>query len=141
MQPYDSTHAPPTSDVQAAVAGVLSDCLSHLQRFETSRLEKMLSIDAQAVFDSGGEFVAPPGIVYGAGTIAKMLTKFANGTGPVKFAFQMLNGLPAALGQSKGRPRWARRFVVRIEVRERLISEVQVIMATSKLTAVRFDPI
>ncbi len=141
MRAYDSTHTAPTADVQTQVATVLRDCLSHLQRFDPARLEKMLSIDAQAAFDSGGEFVAPPGTVFGARRIAKLLTKFAAGTGPISFAFRMLNGLPAALGQSKGRPRWARRFVLRVEIQGPLISEVQVIMATSKLTAIRFDPI
>jgi RNA polymerase sigma-70 factor, ECF subfamily len=141
MRAYDSTHAAPTADVQAHVAAVLRDFLTHLQQFDASRLEKMLSVDAQAVFDGAGEFVAPPGAVFGAGTIVKVLTKFVAGTGLITFAFRMLNGLPAALGQSKGRPRWARRFVLRIETRERLISEVQVILSTSKLTAVRFDPI
>ena len=140
MQLYDSIHAAPTADAQAHVAGVLRGCLTHLQNYDTARLEKMLAVDARAIFDSGGEFVAPPGIVFAAATIAKVLTKFASGTGPIHLSFRMLNGLPAALGQSKGRPRWARRFVVRVEVRERLISEVHVIMATSKLTAVRFDP-
>ncbi len=141
MQSYDSTHSPPTAGMQAHVASVLRDCLSHLQHRDAPRLEKMLALDAQAVFDSGGEFVAPQGSVFGAGTIAKLLTKFAYGTGPISFAFRMLNGLPAALGQSKGRPRWARRFVFRVEIREGLISEVQAIMATPKLTAVRFDPL
>ncbi len=141
MRPYDSAHTPPTAGIQSQVASVLRDCLSHLQSRDAPRLEKTLALDAQAVFDSGGEFVAPPGSVFGAGTIAKLLTKFADGTGPISFAFRMLNGLPAALGQSRGRARWARRFVLRIETREGLISEVQAIMATSKLTAVRFDPL
>jgi RNA polymerase sigma-70 factor (ECF subfamily) len=143
MQTYDSTQEPPTAAVQADFTDCLRDCLSHLQRLDASRLEKMMALDAQAIFDSGGEFVAPPGSISisGAGTIAKVLTKFADGTGPASFAFRMLNGLPAALGQTKGRPRWAKRFVVRIETREGLISEVQVILATAKLTAVRFDPL
>jgi RNA polymerase sigma-70 factor (ECF subfamily) len=141
MRVYDSTHAAPTAEVQANVAAVLRDCLTHLQQFDASRLEKMLSVDAQAVFDGAGEFVAPPRAVFGVGTIAKVLTKFVAGTGPITVAFRMLNGLPAALGQSEGRPRWARRFVLRVETQGPLISEVQVIMATSKLTAVRFDPV
>ena len=54
MRAYDSSHVAPTVDVQARVAGVLRDCLSHLQQFDAARLEKTLAPDAQAIFDSGG---------------------------------------------------------------------------------------
>jgi DNA-directed RNA polymerase specialized sigma24 family protein len=142
MQRYDSTHVAPTLDVQARVADRLRECISHLHRLDTARLEKMLALDAQATFDSGGEFVAPPGTVFGAGTIAKLLTKFVEGTGSVSFSQRMLNGMPAAAGQSRAaRPRWAQRFVLRVEAREDLVAEVQVMLASAKLTAVRFDPI
>lgn len=141
MQRYDAAYQAPTAKAQAQSAAVLRDCLAHLQNYDTLRLEKILMLDAQAIFDSGGEFVAPPRSVAGAGTVAKLLTKFADGAGPISFAFRMLNGLPAALGQSGGRPRWAKRFVIRIDTREGLASEIHVIMATAKLTAVRFDTI
>ena len=73
--------------------------------------------------------------------IAKLLTKFAEGTGAISLTYRMLNGMPAGVAQAPGRPRWARRFVVRVELREDLVSELQLTMATAKLTAVRFDPI
>jgi DNA-directed RNA polymerase specialized sigma24 family protein len=141
MDVYDSTHVPPTRDVQAHAAECTRDCLSHLQRLDSGRLEKTLAADAHALFDSGGEFVAPPGTVSGAGTVAKLLTKFADGTGPIRLTYRMVNGMPAALAQSPPRPRWANRFLIRLEIREDLVSEVQVIMATPKLTAIRFDPL
>lgn len=141
MKEYASSHVPPTAAVQSEVADRLRDCLSHIQRFNAAKLEAMLMPDAQAGFDSGGEFVAPPGVVFEAASIAKVLLKFAEGMGPTRFSFRMLNGLPAALGESQGRARWAKRFVFRVEVRHGLISEVQVIMATAKLAAIRFDPL
>jgi DNA-directed RNA polymerase specialized sigma24 family protein len=141
MQRYDAACQPPTANAQAEAAVVLRDCLAHLQNYDALRLEKMLALDVQAIFDSGGEFVAPSRGVSGAGAVAKLLTKFADGTGPISFAFRMLNGLPAAVGQSRDRPRWAKRFVLRIDSRDGLASEIHVIMATGKLTAVRFDPI
>ncbi|HEY3157886.1 MAG TPA: sigma factor-like helix-turn-helix DNA-binding protein [Vicinamibacterales bacterium] len=141
MEAYDVAHVPPTADVQAHAMERLRDCLWHLQRFDAGRLEKTLAVDAYALFDSGGEFVAPPGSVFGASTIAKLLTKFLKGTGPISLTYRMLNGMPAAAAQSPGRPRWARRMVIRVELREDLVSELQVIMATAKLAAVRFDPI
>jgi DNA-directed RNA polymerase specialized sigma24 family protein len=141
MEVYDSTQAPPTSDVQANVAELTRECLSHFQRLDSGRLEKTLAVDAKAFFDSGGEFVAPPGNVCGAGPIAKILTRFASGTGPISLTYRMLNGMPAALAHAPARPRWASRFVVRVEVRDGLVSEIQVIMATAKLTAIRFDPL
>ena len=141
MVSYDATHVAPSATAQTEVAKRLNDCLARLQQRSTAGLEKTLAIDAQAIFDSGGEFVAPPGSVFGAPTVAKLLTKFADGTGPIRFSSRMLNGLPAALAQTNDRPRWANRFVVRIEVHEGLVSELQVIMATSKLTAIRFNPL
>lgn len=137
MQRYDAEQSPPTTEAQADVAAMLHECLSHLQHYDSAGLEKILTADAQALFDSAGEFVAPTATVVGAAAVTKVLTKFADGSGPASFSFRMLNGLPAALGQSRSRPRWANRFVLRIELREGLISEVHVILATSKLVAVR----
>jgi len=140
MQTYDSTRQAPTADVQPHTADVLRDCLSCLQDHDAAALEKMLARDAQLCFDGAGEFIAPRAPVGGPARIARLLVKFADGIEPVRFAFRMLNGLPAALGSSPGRPRWARRFIFRIETRGDLIVDVQTVMASAKLTAVRFDP-
>jgi len=59
----------------------------------------------------------------------------------VNFSFRMLNGLPAALGHAKGRPRWANRFVIAIEVSGGLVARVYAVLATPKLAAIRFDPL
>lgn len=141
MQSYDSSHVPPTTQVQASVAATLREFLSHLQGYNLPALEKTLAADASAVFDGGGEFVAPAGSVCGSETVAKLLARFAERSGLINFSFRMLNGLPAALAYCKGRPRWASRFVVRIEVSEGLVANVHAILATSKLTAIRFDPL
>ncbi len=141
MQRYEASCLEPTLEVQAQVAAVLHDFLAHFQSWDAPRLEKILALDAQAVFDSAGEFVAPPGTIFGSSTVAKVLTKFASGMGAASFGFRLLNGLPAALGEAKGRPRWAKRLVLRVEARDGLVSEVHAIMASAKLTAVRFDPI
>jgi DNA-directed RNA polymerase specialized sigma24 family protein len=141
MQPYDDLHVPPTPDVQKRTADVLQQCLSHLQNRDGAGLEKVIAPDARALYDNAGEFVAPVAAVQGRNRIARILLKFADGMEPMRFDFRMLNGLPAAVGESAGRPRWARRFVFRIEVsRDGLVSEVHTITATVKLAAVRFDP-
>ena len=141
MQPYDQVHVPPTPEVQKRTASVLQQCLSHLQNRDGGGLEKVIAPDAQALYDNGGEFVAPVAPVGGRTRIARILVKFAEGMEPMRFDFRMLNGLPAAVGESAGRPRWARRFVFRIETRDDgLVSEVHTITATVKLAAVRFDP-
>ncbi len=141
MDEYAATHVPPTSEVQAHAAECTRECLSHFQRMDSGRLEKTLAPDAQAIFDSGGEFVAPSGSTVGAGAVAKLLTRFAAGTGPISLTYRMVNGMPAAIAQSPGRSRWARRFVVRVEIRDDLVSEVHLVLATAKLTAIRFDPL
>jgi RNA polymerase sigma-70 factor (ECF subfamily) len=141
MQSYDHTRVPPTRDIQKRAADALQRCLSHLQNRDGGGLEKMLASDAQALYDSGGEFVAPAAPVIGRNRIARLMLKFADGMEPMRFHFRMLNGLPAVVGESAGRPRWARRFVFRIESRgDDLVSEVHTITATVKLAAVRFDP-
>lgn len=141
MQSYDDTHVPPTRDSQKRTADVLQRCLSHLENRDGGGLEKVIAPDAQALYDSGGEFVAPVAAVRGRNRIARLLLKFAEGMEPMRFDFRMLNGLPAVVGQSAGRPRWARRFVFRIEARgDDLVSEFHTITATAKLAAVRFDP-
>jgi DNA-directed RNA polymerase specialized sigma24 family protein len=140
MQPYDAAHEAPTADVQAHTAEVLRHCLSHLQNHDAGRLEKMLAPDARLCFDGGGEFVAPHAPEAEPARIARILLKFAKGADPIHFGFRMLNGMPAALGTSPGRARWARLFVFRIETRDSLVTDVQAIMASAKLTAVRFDP-
>lgn len=141
MERYDAAHEAPTKAVQGQVAALLRDCVAHVQSLDASRLEKILALDARVFFDSGGEFVAPSGTAFGSATVARILTKFARATGRISFSFRMLNGLPAALGQADARPRWAKRFVLSVEAREGLVSEIHVIMATAKLAAVRFDPI
>jgi len=141
MQSYDKMRVPPTPDAQKRTASVLHQCLSHIQNRDVGGLEKVIAPDSQALFDNGGEFVAPVAPVGGKARIARILLKFADGMEPMRFAFRMLNGLPAAVGESAGRPLWARRFVFRIETRDDgLVSEVHTITATAKLAAVRFDP-
>ena len=139
MHAYDATHEAPTPDVQERTGEVLRDCWACLLRHHAGRLEKMLTPDAQLCFDGGGEFVAPLAPVCGSARMARILLKFAEGTEPMGFGFRMLNGLPAVLGMSPVRSRWARHFVFRVETRDGLVSEVQAVMASAKLTAVRFD--
>ena len=141
MQQYDAAQAPPTTDLQAGVAVVLREFLSHLQEYNLPALEKTLASDARALFDSGGEFVAPAGAVFGCETVARLLARFTERSGPVNFSFRMVNALPAAMGHAKGRPRWASRFVLAIEVSDGLVARVHAVLATAKLTAIRFDPL
>jgi DNA-directed RNA polymerase specialized sigma24 family protein len=141
MQAYDAAHLPPTTDIQAAVGAVLHEFLSHLQEYNLPVLEKTLASDVRALFDSGGEFVAPAGGVFGCETVARLLARFTERSGPVNFSFRMVNGLPAALGHAKGRPRWASRFVLAIDVSDGLVARVHAVLATPKLTAIRFDPV
>jgi RNA polymerase sigma-70 factor (ECF subfamily) len=141
MEQYDAAHPPPTADVQAGVAAVLQEFLSRLQEYNLPALEQTLASDARAFFDSGGEFVAPAGSMFGCETVARMLARFTERSGPVNFSFRMLNGLPAALAHAKGRPRWASRFVLAIEVSEGLVARVYAVLATPKLSAIRFDPL
>jgi DNA-directed RNA polymerase specialized sigma24 family protein len=140
MQPYDAGHEAPTAEVQAQTADVLRPFLLHLENHDAGRLEKMLAPGAQLCFDGAGEFVAPHAPLRGSARIARVLLKFADGTNPLRLAFRMLNGMPAALGVSPGHPRWPRHFVFRIETRDGLVTDVETIMASAKLTAVRFEP-
>src|SRR5262249_17236368 len=104
-------------------------------------LEATSASDARAPCASGAEFVAPGGGVFGCETVARLLARFTERSGPVNFSFRMVNGLPAALGHAKGRPRWASRFVLAIDVSDGLLARVHAVLATPKLTGIRFGPV
>ena len=142
MDGYEAVRARPTRDAQSRMAALLHDLLTRLQRYDTAGVESMLAPSARALSDGGGEFVAPAAPVIGRDKIVRLLMKLADRRGPpTRDSFRMLNGLPALVAEVAAPAGWAQRFVFRIDVdADGRVSDLHTILATRKLTAVRFEP-
>ncbi len=142
MAEYNRRQVRPTRETQTRVASLLREFLHHLQYLNRSGIEAMLAPDARALSDSGGEFVAPIVPVVKRDKIVRQLMKLAEKSGPpTRYAFRMLNALPALVAEVPAPAVWAQRFVFRIEINaEGRISELHTILATPKLAAVSFEP-
>jgi RNA polymerase sigma-70 factor (ECF subfamily) len=141
MAAYEARRIRPTPDRQREVARTLRQLLERIQAFDTAGVAAMLSPSARALSDAGGEFVAPTLPVVGRERITKLLLKLAERGGPTRFAFRMLNGLPALLAEVAAPAAWAQRFVFQIDVNaDGRVDELHTILATRKLAAVRFEP-
>lgn len=142
MGPYRQQRLRPTREAQARVAALLHEFLDHLQHYDVQGIEAMLAADVRALSDSGGEFVAPTTPVVRRDKVVRLLMKLAERRGPpTRYAFRMLNAMPAVVAEVPAPAVWAQRFVFRIDIAvDGLIREVHTIVAPRKLAAVRFDP-
>lgn len=104
-------------------------------------MESLLAEGVRTLNDGGGEYLAARNPVHGRDRVSRLylgLTKRMPPGG--SFEVRMLNGLPACLlelGEAHGRE--APRFVVRCDLdADHRICELHVVLASRKLTAVRF---
>ena len=141
MAPYEARRVRPTRERQRDVARALRQLLERIQQYDGPGIAAMLSPTARALSDAGGEFVAPAAPVVGRERVTKFLLKRAERGAPTRYAFRMLNGLPALLAEVPAPAAWAQRFVFQIDVdADGRIGELHTILATRKLAAVRFEP-
>lgn len=103
-------------------------------------LARVLAEDVRACTDAGGEFVAARKIVSGRASVASLLLGVAK-FDPVWIEFRIVNGEPALVFEAPPTPiRTARHGVLRVELDdEGRIAELQVVLATRKLTGVRLQ--
>lgn len=141
MSPYEARRVRPTRQRQRDVARTVRHLFECIQRYDAPAIASLLSPSARALSDAGGEFVAPTTPLTGRERIAKQLLKLAERGGPTRFAFRMLNGLPALLAEVPAPAAWAQRFVFQIDVNaDGRIDGLFTILATRKLAAIRFEP-
>lgn len=133
----DLTDAQINERTRAAVERFMTALLSH----DTAALEQLLADEVRATSDAGGEFVAARKVVSGRASVASLFRGLRGGMAPNWVEFRTLNGEPAlvaSLGPTGLRT--ARSIVVRVELDgDGRIGEIQLLLATRKLTAVDFS--
>jgi len=142
MEAYDAARSVPTRDLQEKTREALQRFAASLATGDAAAVEAMLAASARTLNDGGGEFRAALKPVVGADKVARfhlgLMKKFYGGGGQ-RFAFRMLNGLPAiVVDVETARERLAPRSVIRCDLDgSGLIRDVHTVLATQKLVAVR----
>jgi RNA polymerase sigma-70 factor (ECF subfamily) len=141
MKGYDDTRLPPTRDRQGRAAECLREFLACLQNQDVAGVEAMLAKDARALSDGAGEFVAARHPIVGRRNVARLILGLAAKRPKTdRFAFRMLNGMPALVVESPAAPGFAPRFILQVDVGpDGLIRAVHTVLATRKLLAVPFE--
>ena len=132
----------PRGEVAAATQRALEAFLDCLNRQDVRGLEDLLTESVRTVTDGGGEYTALHGPLTGRDRVIRFHLETARRRGPVsRIAMRIVNGLPALVIETTPlRPQMAPRVVLRVEVdADGRIREIHSILASRKLTAVRFD--
>ncbi len=140
MASYDASAQAPTPARQKATRQALEAFCMHLFARNVPALEALLARDVKAINDGGGEFFAARRPVLGRAKVIRFYLNTLRAE-PFRYEIRLLNGLPAlVLETAATRPRLARRVVARVELDAAgRIAEIDAIVATPKLSAVRFD--
>jgi RNA polymerase sigma-70 factor (ECF subfamily) len=115
------------------------DCMT---RQDAAGMEELLTASVRSVTDGGGEYTALRAPLVGVGRVVRFHLETARRRGPIsRVELRTVNGLPALVIETTPmRPRMAPRIVLRWEIDGTgRIREIQSILATRKLTAVRFS--
>jgi RNA polymerase sigma-70 factor (ECF subfamily) len=143
MEPYDHQRSIPNAARQQQTEQALSQFLALLVAQDVAGIEAMLAKDVVTLSDGGGEFHAALLPVRGRSKVARFylnLARKAGGAGPALVELRRLNGLPAVvLRGTPYHPKVADRVVIGIDLDgDGAISRIHTVIATPKLTAVRF---
>jgi RNA polymerase sigma factor (sigma-70 family) len=141
MQDYDRERMPPTRALQERTREALMGFVTALAGGDVAAVEALLARGVRAVNDGGGEYFAARVPIVGAGRVAKFHLNISRRRAPdARFAVRMVNGLPALVGTfHDDRRREPPRMVLRCEIdREGRIARLYSVLASRKLTAVRF---
>lgn len=139
---YDSERVPLSPEHQARVQAALLKLLMAFFQGDVAALEAMLAEDVRALNDSNGEFVAARVPVEGRERVIRFhLNIQRERDGQVAWAVQNLNGLAAGVFSYAHAPsHMARQIVFQIALnREGLISEMNTVVASRKLSHVPFQ--
>lgn len=142
MQQYDRERGVPTRTRQEQTQHVLATFVRSLINQDMATIEALLAEGVRTVTDGGGEYNALRTPLVGRSKVAlfhlRITQRRAQG---VSLAPRMINGLPAVLVKfAQARPGQVSRLVLRCDLdKEGRIQEIHSILASRKLTAVRFD--
>jgi RNA polymerase sigma-70 factor (ECF subfamily) len=143
MHSYDRTRSLPTRSLQERTQQTLAKFVTCLSMRDVAGLESLLAADVRIISDGGGEFRAALKIVQGRDKVVRFYTKALEDNRPIaQIMLQMLNGLPAlVIEYADQQEHHASRFVQYVEIGpDGLIHTLHAVLASRKLTAVRFEP-
>jgi RNA polymerase sigma-70 factor (ECF subfamily) len=141
MAGYDRDRCVPTRDRTARTQEALERFMMALSSNDTAAMESLLAEGVRHLSD-GGEYAAAHRPVVGRDRVLRLFFGLNRRVGRrTTFSIRTLNGLPALLIDFDiHQPRQAPRGVVRVDVDEDgRITAVHAVLASRKLTAVRFD--
>jgi RNA polymerase sigma factor (sigma-70 family) len=141
MAAYDASRRPPTRTLQETTRRAVARLMDALARGDARTIEAALAPDVRALSDGGGEFHAARKPVVGRERVAHVYRRLTElGALGARVTVRMLNGLPGlVIDFGRARPGYPPRGVIRFDLDESgLVVRVHSVLATRKLTAVRF---
>jgi RNA polymerase sigma-70 factor (ECF subfamily) len=141
MVQYDARRRPPTRALQESTRHAIARLMDALTRGDVRTIEAALAPDVTALSDGGGEFHAARKPVVGRERVAHLYRRLSElGSFRARLTVRMLNGLPGLVIDfglvKRGYPP---RGTIRFDLDEHgLVQRVHSVLATRKLTAVRF---
>jgi RNA polymerase sigma-70 factor (ECF subfamily) len=140
MKAYDKNRATLTPARQEATRRALEQFLLYLSTRDAARLEQLLAEDVVSLSDGGGVVRAALKPIRGRDKVLRLILGLAaKSGGEPRFAFRVLNGLPAVLVEDvRSVTSNATRYTVHVEVDDAgRISRLHAVRAPRKLSAVR----
>jgi RNA polymerase sigma factor (sigma-70 family) len=141
MRDYDHNRCQPTSALQEQTRQVLGQFIRCLVTQDVDGAASLLAASARAVTDGGGEYTALHQPLVGRKAVLTLHLRVAQRrSAGARVEFRLMNGLPAVVIEyASAIKRQAPRAVLRCELSsDGHIRELHTILASRKLTAVRF---
>lgn len=141
LEPYDRERCRPSPEHVERSGAALVRFLQTLATQDVAAIEALLSEGVRVVNDANGEYKAARRIVVGPNRVARLFVGLLKweGAGELRHEIRLINGLPAIVIERAPVLRGgAPRYVLRCDVDARgRITEIHVVLASQKLTAVR----
>ncbi|MBI4515389.1 MAG: sigma-70 family RNA polymerase sigma factor [Deltaproteobacteria bacterium] len=141
LRDYDRERQVPTRALQEQTRQVLVQFMAAVANGDVAAVEALLAQSVRCVSDGAGEYFTGKIPIIGPARVARFNVKLGQRRlHGARFELRMINGLPAMVGEfSGGRPGEPPRLVMRCDLdRDGRIGALQFVVATRKLSAVRF---
>lgn len=144
MAAYDGERQRPSPELEARNRAALERFLTSLALDDVPGMEAMLAESVRALSDGGGEFVAARQPIVGRNKVIHFFRSLVKRRGTGHSELRRINGLPGVVTElPSGHLNEGPRVVTRVEIdAEGRITAIHAVLATRKLTAIRFpsDP-
>ena len=142
MEAYDRSRRVPTEEVREEARQTLWKLMQGLAAGDVEAIEGLLTEDARALSDGGGEYYAALNPIHGARNVAKLyFGLFGKFHSASDYSVEMYNGMPSILVRvhAPSYERLAQRFLIQLETdADGRIRRLYSVLASRKLTSVRF---